>query len=278
MLRLQLALLMRAGNTYLSIVKDEDILKTPVAKRKRRMKLLQSIYNAGVDLAGEAQSIAHGRHEFMLCRRFFKTSLAILKHVPRTYGFAYASFSCNYGILCRDEGSVTEAIAAFEVACSFDNGDALVELGCALATGMMSDKECDRDLPRAKELLQRAKVATLPPPCEYRKNQITEAEIIIAGIEAMQSLGRKPFQVIRAYPAEPAPGPTIALNESDSPVAQCLQCGSCAGLKRCGGCKRVFFCGTECLRAAWKGHKKECKQWREEALAEDQSEEGESED
>ena len=129
MVRLQLALLMRAGNAYLSIVKDEDILTTPVNERKGRRKLLQSIYNAGVDLAGEAQSIAHGRHESKLCRRFFKTSLAILKHTPRTFGIAYASFSCNYGIFCRDEGSVTEAIAAFEVSCSFDNGDALVELG-----------------------------------------------------------------------------------------------------------------------------------------------------
>jgi len=277
MVRLQLALLVRAGNAYLSVVKDEDILTTPVAKRKGRKKLLQSIYNAGVDLAGEAQSIAHGRHESMLCRRFFKTSLAILKHIPRTFGFAYSSFSCNYGIFCRDEGSVTEAIAAFEVSCSFDNGDALVELGSALASGLMSGKACGRDIPRAKELLQRAKVATLPPPCDYRKRQVFEAELIIAGVEGKQARGEQPFQVIQAqfYNPEPAPGPTTALNESDSPAAQCLQCGSCAGLKRCGGCKRVFFCGTECLRAAWKGHKKECKQWREEALAEEE-ESGES--
>lgn len=44
-------------------------------------------------------------------------------------------------------------------------------------------------------------------------------------------------------------------------TALCHQCGSAReGLQMCGGCKSLWFCGKECLTAAWKaGHKQECK-------------------
>ena len=39
----------------------------------------------------------------------------------------------------------------------------------------------------------------------------------------------------------------------------CSQCGKQrAALKRCSRCKEASYCGAECQRAAWKGHKKKC--------------------
>jgi ankyrin repeat protein len=32
-----------------------------------------------------------------------------------------------------------------------------------------------------------------------------------------------------------------------------------AGLKKCAGCMKVFFCGPACIRAHWPAHKAECK-------------------
>jgi hypothetical protein len=38
-----------------------------------------------------------------------------------------------------------------------------------------------------------------------------------------------------------------------------------AGLKKCAGCLKVFFCGPACIRAHWPVHKAECKRIAEAA-------------
>ena len=39
----------------------------------------------------------------------------------------------------------------------------------------------------------------------------------------------------------------------------CAQCGlQGVPLKSCGRCMEAAYCGTECQKAAWKTHKKEC--------------------
>jgi hypothetical protein len=38
-----------------------------------------------------------------------------------------------------------------------------------------------------------------------------------------------------------------------------------AGLKKCAGCLKVFFCGPACIRAHWPAHKAECKRIAEAA-------------
>ncbi|KAJ1483376.1 hypothetical protein T484DRAFT_2591122 [Baffinella frigidus] len=43
--------------------------------------------------------------------------------------------------------------------------------------------------------------------------------------------------------------------------ATCAHCGTRptgVDLKRCARCRQVFYCGAECQKAAWKGHKKTC--------------------
>jgi ankyrin repeat protein len=40
-----------------------------------------------------------------------------------------------------------------------------------------------------------------------------------------------------------------------------------AGLKKCAGCMKVFFCGPACIRAHWRAHKAECKRTAEAAAA-----------
>jgi hypothetical protein len=40
-----------------------------------------------------------------------------------------------------------------------------------------------------------------------------------------------------------------------------------AGLKKCAGCLRVFFCGPACIRTHWPVHKAECKRWSDERKA-----------
>lgn len=39
---------------------------------------------------------------------------------------------------------------------------------------------------------------------------------------------------------------------------KCGKCNKCCGSSRCGKCKRVFYCNSECQKAHWKQHKKEC--------------------
>jgi ankyrin repeat protein len=40
-----------------------------------------------------------------------------------------------------------------------------------------------------------------------------------------------------------------------------------AGLKKCAGCLKVFFCGPACIRAHWPAHKAECKRIAEAAAS-----------
>jgi hypothetical protein len=40
-----------------------------------------------------------------------------------------------------------------------------------------------------------------------------------------------------------------------------------AGLKKCAGCLKVFFCGPACIRAHWPARKAECKRWGTERKA-----------
>jgi ankyrin repeat protein len=40
-----------------------------------------------------------------------------------------------------------------------------------------------------------------------------------------------------------------------------------AGLKKCAGCLRLFFCGPACIRAHWPAHKAECKRWSDKRKA-----------
>lgn len=42
-------------------------------------------------------------------------------------------------------------------------------------------------------------------------------------------------------------------------VDSCASCGSLLGLKACGRCKKVFYCGVECQKKDLKSHKEFCK-------------------
>jgi hypothetical protein len=38
----------------------------------------------------------------------------------------------------------------------------------------------------------------------------------------------------------------------------CVVCGSNGHTKKCGKCKKVYYCGRECQRKDWRQHKPEC--------------------
>jgi hypothetical protein len=38
----------------------------------------------------------------------------------------------------------------------------------------------------------------------------------------------------------------------------CECCGHKSTLKKCGGCKKVYYCGAECQKSHWKTHKPNC--------------------
>jgi len=62
--------------------------------------------------------------------------------------------------------------------------------------------------------------------------------------------------------APPAVDPAedvVAGGEAATPGASCEQCGAGIGLKACGGCYSVVYCGPACSSAAWPGHKSACK-------------------
>jgi hypothetical protein len=40
-----------------------------------------------------------------------------------------------------------------------------------------------------------------------------------------------------------------------------------AGLKKCAGCLKVFFCDPACIREHWPAHKAECKRWSDKRTA-----------
>jgi hypothetical protein len=49
------------------------------------------------------------------------------------------------------------------------------------------------------------------------------------------------------------------LPSASKQVDSCAVCGSLQGLKACGRCKKVFYCGVECQKKDLKGHKEFCK-------------------
>jgi len=53
----------------------------------------------------------------------------------------------------------------------------------------------------------------------------------------------------------------LAMESIEASAACCAHCRRhCSGvpLKRCSGCKQVYYCGAECQNAAWRRHKKTC--------------------
>ena len=42
-------------------------------------------------------------------------------------------------------------------------------------------------------------------------------------------------------------------------LSACSVCQASSDTKKCSGCFSVWFCGRECLQAAWPDHKKKCK-------------------
>eukprot|EP01084_Bolivina_argentea_P124107 219930_1 len=45
-------------------------------------------------------------------------------------------------------------------------------------------------------------------------------------------------------------------------MPSCNHCYKCNVLSKCGGCRRVFYCNTDCQRSDWHNHKIQCKLWR----------------
>ncbi|EGZ21776.1 hypothetical protein PHYSODRAFT_247497 [Phytophthora sojae] len=55
---------------------------------------------------------------------------------------------------------------------------------------------------------------------------------------------------------------------SPLPAAKsCLSCGTADAKNRCGGCRRVYFCGRDCQRQSWPSHRPECLQSQAQATA-----------
>ena len=52
---------------------------------------------------------------------------------------------------------------------------------------------------------------------------------------------------------------TLRTGKEPRDTAVCAQCGSPHDLSWCGGCRKLRFCGRDCLKTAWKWHKPECK-------------------
>lgn len=49
------------------------------------------------------------------------------------------------------------------------------------------------------------------------------------------------------------------LSEMAASKATCAHCGKeGVGFQRCSTCKQISYCGAQCQKAAWKGHKKIC--------------------
>jgi hypothetical protein len=51
---------------------------------------------------------------------------------------------------------------------------------------------------------------------------------------------------------------TKLLSQEQTEISTCKVCGKTAGIKRCGRCKAVGYCGKEHQKVDWKVHKKIC--------------------
>lgn len=67
------------------------------------------------------------------------------------------------------------------------------------------------------------------------------------------------MRILRAYVKETSPDPSITTRSSIN-KRKCDWCAtvSASKLKTCGKCRRSFYCGPACQRAAWPGHKQLC--------------------
>jgi hypothetical protein len=75
-----------------------------------------------------------------------------------------------------------------------------------------------------------------------------------ADAQALYQDGSTAAEVSRQY------GAPAAQTEYLDARAKCANPGcDGAGLKKCAGCLKVFFCGSACIRAHWPAHKAECK-------------------
>ena len=51
----------------------------------------------------------------------------------------------------------------------------------------------------------------------------------------------------------------LAMAAIEASAASCAHCGTqVVAMKKCSICKQVGYCGAECQKAGWKGHKKKC--------------------
>ena len=51
----------------------------------------------------------------------------------------------------------------------------------------------------------------------------------------------------------------LAMAAIEASAASCAHCGTqVVAIKKCSICKQVGYCGAECQKAGWKGHKKAC--------------------
>uniref|UniRef100_A0A383VQP2 MYND-type domain-containing protein n=1 Tax=Tetradesmus obliquus TaxID=3088 RepID=A0A383VQP2_TETOB len=61
-------------------------------------------------------------------------------------------------------------------------------------------------------------------------------------------------------------------HESKQQPETCEKCGKTEKLKRCSGCHQAWYCSQECQVAAWKGHKADCKRWKQQITQQQDSE------
>jgi hypothetical protein len=60
--------------------------------------------------------------------------------------------------------------------------------------------------------------------------------------------GQHPVQVERA----------LSVHAMSTELAACASCGAVTALQTCAGCSVAAYCGKECQRKGWKGHRLEC--------------------
>ena len=153
------------------------------------------------------------------------------------------------------------AVPPFSAADAYAAAEAALARALALAPDVFYLLAQQTEPPGWHAAAELAAVAALPPA-----ERAATVAALVASAAWRAAPGARAW-LLTAGAAAPATARASVYHKCGR--ATCLRSGPAAALKRCTGCRAVFFCSAACYTAAWPAHKADCARLKAVATAGD---------